>query len=89
MSNVYPTLRRLDRNSACTVLDLCDSVVLSGRNNNFLCADYRIVDILAQTEAYTAAGACLNEIVLRTCIESILSVNKFGVKNYVSLLGRF
>ena len=89
MSNVYPALRRLDRNSACTVLDLCDSMVLSGRNNNFLCADDGIVDILAQTKAYTAAGACLNEIVLRTCIESILSVNKFGVKNYVSLLGRF
>ena len=86
MRNVYPTLGSLYRNSACAVLDLCDRVVLSGRDHNLFGADNGIIDILAQTEAYTATGACLNEIVLRTCIESIFAVNKFGMKNNISLL---
>ena len=68
------------------LLYFCDSVVNSWRDNGFLCADLSVGDILCKSEANAAARACLNEIVLRTCIECIHSVHEFGVEDNVSLL---
>ena len=88
MCNVYPTLWCLDRHCACTVLYLCDCVILPWWDNNLVCADNRVCDVFAKTEAYSSAWASFDKIVLWTCVECVLSVNELRVKHNVSLLWR-
>ena len=88
MRNVYPAFRSLYRNSSRAVLYFGESVINSRADNGFLSADNGVGYILAKSEAYSSAASRLNKIVLRAGIERIFSVDKFGMKNYVALLGR-
>ena len=83
---MYPALGSLNRNCACAVLALCYCVVNSGAYYLFFCADNGVFNILTKSEADSSAASCLDKIVLRAGIEGVLSVNKFRVQYYVSLL---
>ena len=68
-----------------TVLHLHDGVVVA-QVYNFLFLNLGVLNVVDKSPADAAAGACVNESVLWTCVESVLPVNEFRVQDDVALL---
>ena len=82
---VQPALRRLDRGGAQAVLDFLDRVVLAVVDD-LLRPDDGVLDAVRQGPADAAAGAGLDETVLRAGVEGVLAVDEFRVQDDVALL---
>ena len=85
MRNVNPAAVGLNRCSSCTILDLSDCMVLSYACHPLL-IDNRMSYIIAESEADTSAASRLDEVIHRSCVECVLSVDELRVKHNISLL---
>ena len=81
-----PSLFSLDGNGTCSVLDFSDGVIFSKRGKSLFIND-RMLYIIAESEAYTAAGSRIYEVIHGSCVECIFSVHELGKQTAVPLLG--
>src|ERR1043166_8473611 len=84
MREVKPTLLSFDWCWSQSVLYFLYCVVLTFVNDH-LFVDERSFNLVTQTPTDPAASSSLDEVVLRSCVESILSVDKPRMQNNVSL----
>ena len=82
---VEPALRRADGVRTFAVLHFHDGVVVAGIDDAFL-ADLGMRDVVDQCPSDASAGTGIDESVLRTGVEGVLSVDEFGVEHHVALL---
>src|ERR1041385_6236109 len=85
MRKVKPTLLSFDWYWSQSVLYFLYCVVLTFVNAH-LFVDEPSFNLVPQTPTDPAASSSLDEVVLRSCVESILSADKLGMQNNVSLL---
>ena len=70
-----------------TVLDFLYSVIVPCVDNP-LVPDLRVLHAVNQGPAYShPAGSRIDEALLRTCVQGILSIHKLRMKDNISLLG--
>src|SRR5574344_1987233 len=75
----------LDGMRSFTVLNLHNGMIMTTIDNLFffnLCMS----DVFDKCPTDTSARTCINKSILRTGIESILAINKFGMENHIALL---
>src|ERR1035441_936864 len=86
MGEVQPTLLRLQRRGANTVLDLVNSVVLATVEDH-LFRDYGMLHVGRQPPSDAAALARVDKTVLRPRVKRVLAIDELGVENAIALLG--
>ena len=85
--NMDPSLRSLDWNCTSTILGFCDRMILSLTCND-LFINYRMCNIIAKSKSDSSAASCINEVIHRSCIESIFTIYKFWMEYNITLLRR-
>src|SRR5881392_828326 len=87
MREVQPSGLGLERRWALSVLRLFDRVIFA-RLDDLLVEHDGARDVVAQSPADAAARTRLDEAVLRTCVERVLTVHEARMQHDVSLLLR-
>ena len=87
VGEVQPAVLGFDRGRALAVLEFVDRVVGPPVDDGFL-AGAGLFHRGAECPADAAAGACVDETVLRAGVERVFSANEFRVDDDVALLGR-
>ena len=83
--NMNPALRSLNWNCTCTVLGFCNRMILSLACND-LFINNSMCNIIAKTKTDSSAASCINEIIHRSCIESVFAIDKFRMQYDITLL---
>src|SRR5690606_1385383 len=87
MRKMQPSLFRTNGRRTLAVFDLIDRVVDFGVDDFFV-VYFGVGDAVAESPAYTAAGARFDETVLWSGIECVLPLHEFRVQDDVALLPR-
>ena len=85
MGKVEPSAVRLYRMRTLTVLCLLDGMVVAVVDD-LLFSYHHLFHAVDKSPADAAAVSCVDETVLRTCVEGIFSVNELRMKHNITLL---
>ena len=85
MSQMQPTFRRFYRMRTFSILHLFNGMIIAVIYNLFL-FHFCMGHVVHQSPTNTATASGINKSILRTGIKGIVSIYKFRMKHYITLL---